>query len=118
MKDFNRASITWTVKEMVRLANAGKIKFDNAVQRGLVWDDGKKSLLIDSILQGYEIPPMYAKKGEGNVYDMLDGKQSKGATPFWTISRTNSPSPNSRRSWNPTTTSVLTSWTPKIRTSS
>lgn len=75
MKDFNRASITWTVKEMVRLANAGKIKFDNAVQRGLVWDDGKKSLLIDSILQGYEIPPMYAKKGEGNVYDMLDGKQ-------------------------------------------
>ena len=69
MKDFNRASITWTVKEMVRLANAGKIKFDNAVQRGLVWDDGKKSLLIDSILHGYEIPPMYANKGEGGISD-------------------------------------------------
>ena len=75
MKDFNRASITWTVKQMQDLFKKGRLTFDNAVQRGLVWDDAKKSLLIDSILQGYEIPPMYAKKGEGSVYDMLDGKQ-------------------------------------------
>ena len=75
MKEFNRASVSWTVKEMIAMVSKGKIVFNNAVQRGLVWDDARKSLLIDSILQGYEVPPMYAKKGDGNVYDMLDVKQ-------------------------------------------
>lgn len=72
---FMSASISWTVKEMIALVEEGKIGFDNAVQRGNVWDNARSSYLIDSVLQGYVIPPMYAKKGDDNSYDMLDGKQ-------------------------------------------
>jgi hypothetical protein len=50
------------------------INFDNAVQRGYVWDKKRKSLLIDSIITGYPIPAFFAAKNE-NGYDMLDGKQ-------------------------------------------
>lgn len=57
------------------MSDNGSIIFDNAVQRGLVWDIKRKSLLIDSMIQGYPIPPFYARRGENRIFDMLDGKQ-------------------------------------------
>ena len=57
----------------------GNVNFDNAVQRGLVWDNGKKSLLIHSMLYGYAIPAMYFTRDENGVYDSLDGKQRSNA---------------------------------------
>lgn len=62
----------------------GSLVFDNAVQRSFVWDKKRMSLLIDSILRDYPIPPFYAvvdgrtvqtPKGMVSVYDCLDGKQ-------------------------------------------
>ena len=53
----------------------GKVNYDNAVQRNLVWDVEKKSLLIHSMIYGYAIPAMYFTRDESGVYDSLDGKQ-------------------------------------------
>lgn len=39
-----RFNIQWTAKTLTNQMNKGKVNFDNAVQRGLVWDNGKKSL--------------------------------------------------------------------------
>lgn len=69
-----QAKLEWNARQLCRMVQRREIKFDNAVQRGLVWDVQRKSLLIHSMLMGYPIPPFYAAKG-GNCYDMLDGKQ-------------------------------------------
>ena len=68
------AKIEWTARKLYKMVQRSEITFDNAVQRGLVWDNKKKSLLIHSMLSGYPVPPFYAAKN-GDKYDMLDGKQ-------------------------------------------
>ena len=68
------AKIEWTARKLYKMTQRNEITFDNAVQRGLVWHNKKKSLLIHSMLSGYPIPPFYAAKN-GDRYDMLDGKQ-------------------------------------------
>lgn len=70
-----KANISWSAKQYVKMMKNGKVTFDNVVQRGYVWDDSRCSLLIHSILVGYPIPALYARKGENGNYDMLDGKQ-------------------------------------------
>lgn len=73
-----KANVDWNARKLVKLVQKGAINFDNAVQRGYVWDVKRKSLLIHSMLTGYPIPPFYAAKN-GDSYDMLDGKQRTGA---------------------------------------
>lgn len=69
-----KANLNWTAKRMSKMFDKGEITFDNVIQRGYVWDDKRKSLLIHSMIMGYPIPAFYAVKSEDN-YDMLDGKQ-------------------------------------------
>ncbi|AQS42482.1 DUF262 domain-containing protein [Bacillus velezensis] len=53
----------------------GKIRFDHPIQRkGGQWDKSAKSLFINSMANGYPIPPFYALKEDG-VYWILDGQQ-------------------------------------------
>ena len=47
----------WTIRKVVDNYESGVSVFDNAVQRGLVWDIEKKSRLIRSTLLGRPIPP-------------------------------------------------------------
>ena len=70
-----RFNINWTAKALVNQMEKGKVNYDNAVQRNLVWDEEKKSLLIHSMIYGYAIPAMYFTRDESGVYDSLDGKQ-------------------------------------------
>jgi hypothetical protein len=70
-----KANISWSAKQFVKMMQNGKVTFDNVVQRGYVWDDKRCSLLIHSILTGYPIPALFARKGDDGKYDMLDGKQ-------------------------------------------
>lgn len=77
--NFTKADAHMTVKELKKRIEANGMTFDNAVQRGNVWDNDRKSLLIDSILQDYEVPVLYAKRTDNGVYDMLDGKQRSTA---------------------------------------
>lgn len=69
-----RANISWNARQLSKMIEKGTIVFDSAIQRNLVWDDKRKSLLIHSMLEGYPIPPMYAAKENGS-YSFLDGKQ-------------------------------------------
>ena len=74
---FKRADMTWMAKQLIQIVNKKKVTFDNVVQRGYVWDNKRKSLLIHSMITGYPIPPLYAVKNENSldVYDVIDGQQ-------------------------------------------
>ena len=75
-----RANISWNARQLSKMIDKGTITFDNAVQRGLVWDNDRKSLLIHSMMTGFPIPAMYAAKDtETKNYSMLDGKQRSNA---------------------------------------
>jgi hypothetical protein len=73
-----KANIQWSAKQLTKSIEKGTVTFDNAVQRGYVWDNDRKSLLIHSMLEGYPIPAFFASKDE-NGYSMLDGKQRSNA---------------------------------------
>lgn len=70
-----KANITWNCNQLTKMIKGAKISFDNVVQRSFVWDKKRKSDLIESLIIGYPIPPIYAKRSEQKVYDILDGKQ-------------------------------------------
>lgn len=74
-----RATIPWSAKTLVNQMKKGNVNFDNAVQRTLVWDIPRKSLLIHSMIYGYAIPSMYFTKDDTGIYDSLDGKQRSNA---------------------------------------
>ena len=71
----NKANITWSCKQIAKMAGNGTFKFDNIIQRSYVWEQSRKSNLIHSIIEGFPVPPFYAKKVDGRIYDFLDGKQ-------------------------------------------
>ena len=72
-----KATIVWTGKQFRTMNRKGLIKVDNEIQRGLVWSKDIKTKFIESIILGYPIPPIYARRivGEKKEYDLLDGKQ-------------------------------------------
>ena len=43
-----KANISWNINQIVKGMANGTIRFDNAIQRGYVWDKKRASLLIDS----------------------------------------------------------------------
>lgn len=74
--NIRKSNIQWTAKKLKKEMENGNLNFDNAVQRNLVWDDSKKSLLIHSMIYGFAIPGFYfTYDRENDMYDSLDGKQ-------------------------------------------
>jgi uncharacterized protein with ParB-like and HNH nuclease domain len=80
----NKNSRPWTVNQVKKMIDNQSLVFDNAIQRNFVWDRKRMSLLIDSLIRDYPVPPFYTildgrkittPKGEVSVYDCLDGKQ-------------------------------------------
>lgn len=74
-----RYNMNLTCKGLYNRMLKDEINFDCAVQRGLVWDNEKKSLLIHSLLYGYAVPAFYMVKNEEGGFDSLDGKQRSNA---------------------------------------
>lgn len=77
-----KASIVWSNKQLKGMVVNGKINFDHIVQRSYVWERSRKSALIESMIIGYPIPSVFAKRiddGSGrrgsNTYYIMDGKQ-------------------------------------------
>ena len=78
-----KARISWTAKQISTMVKQGKINFDHIVQRGFVWERSRKSSLIESLILGYPVPPIFAKKSKDNntsngniaTYYIMDGKQ-------------------------------------------
>lgn len=80
-----KANISWNAKQIAKAVTNGSMTFDNAIQRGHVWNRETQSLLVDSLIRNYPVPPMYTiktdidapegcKKGS-KVFDCIDGKQ-------------------------------------------
>lgn len=69
---------TWTVKQLCEYADQGIVVFDNAVQRGYVWNIRDNSLLIHSVIVNLMPPEFLANKKNG-IYDIIDGKQRHNA---------------------------------------
>ena len=77
-----KASIVWSAKQLSGMVKNGKINFEHIIQRSFVWERARKSALIESMILGYPIPTVYAKRiddGSGrrgsNTYYIMDGKQ-------------------------------------------
>ena len=70
-----KCNITWSVKQVCKMKEKMILRFDNIYQRSYVWEPTRMSELIHSILMGFPVPPFYARKVDGKVYDFLDGKQ-------------------------------------------
>lgn len=76
-----KANITMSAKQIKTLTMNGKINLDHIIQRSMVWETKRKSELIESMILGYPIPPLYAKKmlddnGKNDgIYYIMDGKQ-------------------------------------------
>lgn len=76
VKKKNKLEKNWTARQLYDNHQFNLATFDNAVQRGLVWEKDKKSLFIHTLLNEGFVPPLYAAKYDGNdVYDFIDGKQ-------------------------------------------
>lgn len=70
---------SFTVKQIVKYMNNGKMNFDFPIQRESgQWDSKQRSMFISSILEGYDIPEIYIIDEKTERYDrnsVLDGKQ-------------------------------------------
>jgi len=71
-------TLSWNIDELVKLNKKESIDFSVPVQRGYVWDNKQRSLLIHSILLGIPISDFYFNK-VGNIYEGLEGKQRNKA---------------------------------------
>lgn len=73
-----KAGISWSAKQLKNMIVNGKIDFEHIVQRSYVWERKRKSALIESMILGYPIPPIFAKRsseGKNALYSIMDGKQ-------------------------------------------
>lgn len=70
-----KANMQWNGKKIAKEIEKNNLLFDCTVQRSLVWDLERKSLLINSMISDYPIPPFYFARREDGKYDALDGKQ-------------------------------------------
>lgn len=83
MRTYERKSFPRMSRDLKSMQDKGNLSFDNAVQRSFVWKnttkDNRMSMLIDSMLRGLPIPPMYCNciftDVKSKIYDFLDGKQ-------------------------------------------
>lgn len=75
------SSSNWTVENIYQMANI--INFEPDYQRQRVWKLSNNQLLIDTILRGFPIPPIFVNQTitDGILqYDMMDGRQRIEAT--------------------------------------
>ena len=60
--------------ELIDMFNCGEIK-KPAMQREFIWDAQKSSRLIESIILGLPIPPLFLLEVGNNEYELIDGFQ-------------------------------------------
>jgi hypothetical protein len=66
----------WPIKRLVEIQE--RINPRPQFQRGEVWSEGRKQLLIDSILRNYDLPKIYLSQNKMALqfdYDVADGQQ-------------------------------------------
>lgn len=75
--DFDTYDIT--VDELVRRVSQGRIEIAPSYQRQFRWDDERQSRLVESLLLGIPVPPLFmatnVTEGEGTSWEVVDGLQ-------------------------------------------
>ncbi|MCM1174996.1 MAG: DUF262 domain-containing protein [Blautia sp.] len=69
----------FSIYELLRKYNQGKLILDVLFQRRKVWDEKQKCELIESILMGLPLPIFYFKQLDNSRYVVVDGKQRLSA---------------------------------------
>lgn len=66
---------TWKISALYKIRD--QINEQPVYQRGEVWNSRKKSILIDSVMRGIDIPKIYLRKLNKNAhdYEVADGQQ-------------------------------------------
>ncbi len=67
----------WSVSigELFSLYERDKLKINPAFQRFFRWSDTQKTLLIESVLLGFPVPPLFFAQNEDGVLEVVDGVQ-------------------------------------------
>jgi hypothetical protein len=64
-----------SIGEVLSLYRDGDIDIHPEFQRIYRWEDGQKSKLIESILLGIPIPPIFVSQRSDGIWDVIDGVQ-------------------------------------------
>lgn len=64
-----------TIKDLYEQLRDGKIVSDIDLQREIIYDNEKQSLVIDSLATGIPLPAFYLWRSENGILEVLDGKQ-------------------------------------------
>lgn len=65
----------YSIRQIVDEINRGGILLDVSYQRQYVWDDGKASRLIESLLLNVPIPVVYIAEDDDFSFEVIDGLQ-------------------------------------------
>lgn len=65
----------YSIRQLVGEIENGGIRLDVEYQRQYVWDDGKASRLIESLLLNVPIPVVYVAEDEDFSFEVIDGLQ-------------------------------------------
>lgn len=63
------------VETLVSWVNRGKLNLQPDFQRNFVWDNGKASRLVESLLLAIPIPVIYVAEEMNRTYSVVDGQQ-------------------------------------------
>ena len=67
--------ITYPIEVLLYKLKHNEINIDPEYQRRVVWNRSDQSHLIESIMRGYPIPPLYLNLDDTGKYECVDGKQ-------------------------------------------
>ncbi len=64
-----------SIGELVNLYKDNELDLHPEFQRVYRWTDSQKSRLIESLLLGIPIPPVFVAQRQNGVWDVIDGQQ-------------------------------------------
>lgn len=65
----------FSIHELVRMIDGGRLILAPEFQRREVWDDTRRSRFIESVLLNYPLPPLYLNQRKDGAYLVVDGLQ-------------------------------------------
>lgn len=74
-KEFKTDSLTMSIGELTNLYKDGEIIINPEFQRYFRWSTQQKSKLIESILLGIPIPPIFVYQKKDGIWEVVDGLQ-------------------------------------------
>jgi hypothetical protein len=74
-KNFRTDRLTMSFGEIMNLYKEGEININPDFQRSFRWNQEKQTNLIESILLGIPIPPIFVAEDENGVWELVDGLQ-------------------------------------------